>query len=373
MLKADIAKRIVEQIAQYTDYNVNIMNEKGEIIASKDESRIGTFHDVANLIISGKEDMVVISEDNLYPGVRPGINMVLLEEGRRIGVVGVTGNPNEIRQVAQITKAAIEAMMKYEHQQEAILKRQNRKERFINLLVHEEYPNPNMLKRLARELDYTEDETRIPILCVIRDGLAEPFLQKLKESPCHRKQDISIVLDDTHIIVFKTIGDGGDGRPAVYKGLITEYVGGAAERFLQGRVKYFVGSFQKMFTQYYFGYQHCQWLENTVKEDCAAAFFYDHVNKYLRSIIPLKEEQRIFRVYQAELGEGFLDTYVKVIGAVSRHNWNFSEAAKELFVHKNSLVYHYNKIKEKLNMNPLGSNNDRLFMEAFYYYLSKQK
>ena len=43
-----------------------------------------------------------------------------------------------------------------------------------------------------------------------------------------------------------------------------------------------------------------------------------------------------------------------------------------LHVHKNTLVYRLDKIREILNMNPLAKNSDREFMECFYYYLLRK-
>ena len=38
-----------------------------------------------------------------------------------------------------------------------------------------------------------------------------------------------------------------------------------------------------------------------------------------------------------------------------------------LHIHKNTLVYRLDKIREVLNMNPLVNNTEREFMECFYY------
>ena len=56
MIDALLAKRLIERITKYTEYNVNIMDEKGIIIASKNTSRIGTFHEVALQIIQGEKE-----------------------------------------------------------------------------------------------------------------------------------------------------------------------------------------------------------------------------------------------------------------------------------------------------------------------------
>ena len=52
-----------------------------------------------------------------YPNVLPGINMVIATGGKREGVVGVTGAPEEVRPVALMVKMAFETMLKYERQQ----------------------------------------------------------------------------------------------------------------------------------------------------------------------------------------------------------------------------------------------------------------
>ena len=53
-------------------------------------------------------------------------------------------------------------------------------------------------------------------------------------------------------------------------------------------------------------------------------------------------------------------------------HYSLSKAGEYLHVHKNTLVYRLNKIREQLNMNPLSSNTDREFMECFYYYLKRR-
>ena len=84
-------RKTIEQVTKYTSYNVNIMNEQGVIIASRNPERIGKFHEVAWQIVHGTTDIMVTENDNEYPGVLSGINMIIEIEGKREGVVmGVT-------------------------------------------------------------------------------------------------------------------------------------------------------------------------------------------------------------------------------------------------------------------------------------------
>ena len=140
MIEPELARRFIEQVTQYTEYNINIMNESGVIIASRDPKRVGTYHEVADRIIHGTQDMVVIRDERMFPGVLPGINMAIMHDGHKEGVVGVTGDPDKIHDVALITRMAMEAMLKYEKQQEQIRLRRSRKEHFINLLTQVDLP-----------------------------------------------------------------------------------------------------------------------------------------------------------------------------------------------------------------------------------------
>lgn len=374
MIELDLAQKFIEQVTQYTDYNINIMNEKGVIIASRDPKRVGTFHEVAYYIVTGTEDIVVTSGEHDYPGVRPGINMVINIDGRREGVVGITGDPKEIRPVALITKMAIEAMLKYEKQHLELQRRINRKEWFISLLTTEEYADPGRLRSVADELGYTESIVRIPILCRLCQVEAGPFLEMIKAGDRHSKEDISFVLDDSRVLIFKTMPGGEQELFSDYKFLIADYLGEALRwlRMHEKKCMFYIGSFQSSFSQYYYAYQHCKWLEQAVRTDSTSAFFYDYAGQYLRSVMPMNELQRMFNVFEKMLGEDFKKSYLEITGMLMETNFNLAEAAKRLYMHKNTLVYRYNKIKDVLNVNPMVSASDRYYMEAFYNYLRRE-
>lgn len=80
MIEIEFAKRFIQRVTQFTDYNINVMDKNGIIIASRDANRVGSYHDVAYQIVHGNEDIVEIHHENEYAGVKPGINMVVQVE-----------------------------------------------------------------------------------------------------------------------------------------------------------------------------------------------------------------------------------------------------------------------------------------------------
>ena len=94
MLDERIAQKMVDEFANTIDFNINIMDENGTIIASADPGRIGTFHEIAwQMLQSGEKTREVFDDEHLL-GTKSGVNMALEYRNSVIGIVGVTGNPD---------------------------------------------------------------------------------------------------------------------------------------------------------------------------------------------------------------------------------------------------------------------------------------
>ncbi len=373
MIDKAFAEKFIERITRYTDYNINIMDENGIIIASRDKKRVGQYHEIAYQLIVGTEELIDTTGMS-YPNVLPGINMVIATGGKREGVVGVTGDPKEVRPIALMVKMAFETMLKYERQQEQQRIRANKKERFIYLLTRVEHSDPEELRRCARELGYPEETVRIPILLQLDGGTSTRALELLRSGAMHTHKDFSFALDSRHFLVYKTISATEREAFSNYREMVREYLKPIQtwRKETGGKAFLYVGSFQDTYPQYYYGYRHCLWLEQNARaESGVPVFFYDYLGEYLRSMIPQGELQRAFYVYRRHISPEKLRSYVEIIGALMRTNYNFGKAAELLFVHKNTLVYRYNAMKANLTVDPLTSAEDRAFLEAFYAYLTR--
>ena len=77
MINPNLAKKFVERIAKYTDYNINIMNDQGIIIASRNPERIGTFHETAYNMIRSNLEISSVSKGDALLGVQNGVNLLV--------------------------------------------------------------------------------------------------------------------------------------------------------------------------------------------------------------------------------------------------------------------------------------------------------
>ena len=375
MLEVSLAKKLVEQVTRYTDYNVNIMNESGVIIASRNPERVGSFHAAAWQILNGNEDIIIVSGDNDYSGTLRGINMVIEIDGRREGVVGVSGDPMEIRPVALMIKMAIQTLIKYENQKLQSIRRQSKKERFMEMLTKGRAEDPDHLRRLAKELNYREDIVRIPILCrPSHTGNQGVILSSIKESSSHRSEDISFALEDGSILIFKTMSADLSHMVSDYKYTLADYLHNTLKWLRSEGIgcRFYVGSFQDNFCQYYPAYQHCRWIEEHINTEHTAVYFYDHVQQYMQEMLPYQELQQAFNVFGGVLTEELKENYKELVGSLVRNDFRISDSAARLFMHKNTFVYRYNKIRDLLGVNPQNSLEDKGFLTYLYLYLMRK-
>ena len=105
------ATQIVEEISKLVKQNINLMDETGHIIASRDKSRIGDFHYGAYKIISENLEEYYIDEDDLSKGIKKGINLPLEFDGGIVGVIGMTGGYEEVITSGKLLKKMTEILL----------------------------------------------------------------------------------------------------------------------------------------------------------------------------------------------------------------------------------------------------------------------
>src|SRR5699024_781114 len=103
---------IVDQMIKVIDYNVNIMNHEGIIVASGNEQRVHQVHQGALEAIELKRERIIHRSDyeNMV-GTNVGVNVPIEIKGSIVGVVGITGDPTKIYKFIHIIKITVETLL----------------------------------------------------------------------------------------------------------------------------------------------------------------------------------------------------------------------------------------------------------------------
>ncbi|VVE10183.1 Carbohydrate diacid regulator [Pandoraea iniqua] len=110
-----LAEQIVAEAARVLPFDVNVMDETGSILASSDLSRIGSLHRGAQIALSNGCDWEVdAAMAARTPKVKPGVNMPLLVNGEVWGAIGLTGDPDEVRQYGKLMQVLAQMILERE-------------------------------------------------------------------------------------------------------------------------------------------------------------------------------------------------------------------------------------------------------------------
>ena len=151
----EYAQSIVEKTKNLLGKNINIMNSLGIIVGSKDKSRIDTFHEGAAAVIkTGKEIEITSKQASELEGVKPGVNLPIYLNNRIVGVVGITGDPDEVRPYGQLLKISVEAMLKQFFLSEQLRMEQNANELYVHDIINGNFEDTNVFLTKGEVLGY---------------------------------------------------------------------------------------------------------------------------------------------------------------------------------------------------------------------------
>ncbi|MFU0831574.1 MAG: hypothetical protein ACFWUC_01325 [Oscillospiraceae bacterium] len=112
LLSAQSAQQIAQEISSIVKQHVNIMDENGYIIASTDSKRIGDFHAGAKKIIDEHLTEFYVKKEDETPTTRAGLNLPITLAGKIIGVVGITGEYEQVYNYGQIVQKMTEILVR---------------------------------------------------------------------------------------------------------------------------------------------------------------------------------------------------------------------------------------------------------------------
>lgn len=173
-LNAQIAQSIVKRAMKIIGASVNVMNSEGVIIASGNPQRLHQKHTGAVLAL--RENKVVEIDETLARQwnfeAQPGINLPIYYQGKALGVVGISGVPEQVHRYAQLVKMTAELIIEQHHLLEKERWQQRYKEEFILQLIKGNLSEKE-LHQQATFFDFHFEEPHLAIIIQLNTPNAE--------------------------------------------------------------------------------------------------------------------------------------------------------------------------------------------------------
>lgn len=172
-----LAQQIVDRTMGIMDFNINVMNDRGVILASGDLSRVNSVHEGALLAISQKRSVAIDRASmNSLKGVRPGVNLPFYHQGEIIGVVGITGSPQDVEVCGQLLRVTAEMMVDQAHSFDQLHWRRRDREEFVLQVVNDDPLDTNRVQAWAGTLGIDVSGCLLAVVIELeRPGIGYPM------------------------------------------------------------------------------------------------------------------------------------------------------------------------------------------------------
>ncbi|WP_371365484.1 Carbohydrate diacid regulator [Sporomusa rhizae] len=385
LLTSDLAQQIVDNIMPIAQQNINIMNSQGFIIGSGHKHRLNTFHKGAEDVIASGQ-VVEISQDELalYPGALPGLNMPITLNQQVVGVVGISGDPQIVRNTAKMVKMVTELILERELLREEFRSQSQLQEHFAALLLSDQAAgNYDKLFKTAKLLQYQLELARVVLAADVKPLLEQAFhnygpsdlvsirtkenlLQLISDSPSITAQDLVVFLENK-LVILKHF-------PAGTTEIIQREWAADLHHLLyiassQTPLQVGLGSLAQAYTDLNQSYQEALFSLACSKGSAIAAIYdFDILTAYLIGKIRNTPSCQPLNETKTKLENGFSRKYdmKNTVVCLLNNHLNISSTAKALYVHRNTLLFRLEKLREATGLDPCRYLNHAILCKIIF-------
>lgn len=375
MLLKEIAQKISNETTKIIGFPVTISDENGYIIGVNDQSRIGLYDNLLSQVIKTKK-LTYYDEASVanYPDIFPGVASPIIVNDKTLGAVGIIGKTKEdldTKNYILLVKNHIEMVCHEAIKKEIKSLETNSIDTFIQYILNfnSENHNEEHIKRYSKMLNFDLNLNRV---CLVIEVLPE---DKSSEEELGLKN-----YDDFLDIVSSYLLDHADliGRLSFDQFCILKHVDkeGISDGYMQLlRIKMkelnsilrnrhnvsvivSIGNVVTGIKGLQTSYQNAlQTLETYAKTDSSLSILdYNLLSNKLSIMMETLPKDFFYRIedtLQPLVDHDNYQVFAETFIAYCESKFNLSDAARNLFIHRNSLIYRLKQISKisKINVN----------------------
>ncbi|MGX8835355.1 PucR family transcriptional regulator [Amedibacillus sp. YH-ame6] len=341
MLIGEVFEEFINVVQENNRYTIGLINDKMVVTLCSNKAEIGRHVDVH------------------YPDVHNMFYEITVK-GQEFGYLWVSGQDENLGMVSKLLNESLYVRLMYEINQTTLNQKVTKDDELVKYILNSENFDRNHVLSLLDELEIDANKPRVAIYVIKNDGFILKDVMRLKMKP-DSKEIIYSLLNSKSLLIFKDLPEAFK-TTGEYKPFIREYVRSLQEWDMQD-CYFFVGSIQKKIRQYAVSYQNCLWLRSQANYDKnVPVFFTDYLYEYFMSKILVHDIREIYDVYQ-DMGKNVdVNELIEISDKLYINDFNLTQAADDLFLHKNTLIYKLKKYEEIFQIDVRGSFQGKVLL-----------
>jgi len=359
--------------------SISITNLKGTVIASSRGDYPGKFCEPASRAIA-QEKTIEVSPDgggNFFIG-HEGIYIPLYHSQTLLGALALEGSLHWARALESMCRLTAESFFDMEFYKEAYWGKLDQRNIFTKILLYcEDDPFPSEVHYITDKFKIDTSIVRIAIMFILRHNelSEEKLITEFRKNPSASSQDIICVTRGQNAVVFKALSKDPAQSISCYRQEVESYIKNAESLNINNGQPFLctVGSLQNQILNYHRAFHHTLWVCNNCvdvrdEHETRIYYFYDYVMEYIQSQIDMDEATMIFNVFSQVLATREWDSFSHHMGTLLKNNMNISTSAKDLYLHRNTLINWINRYKQLFGVDPVNDSVGLNFTQQLYYF-----
>lgn len=362
-INKEIAQKIVSRTMKIIPYSVNVMNEQGIIIASGNPQRLKQKHTGAVLAIRENRIVEITSQlaEKWNFEAREGINLPISYQGQILGVVGISGDPTEVKSFAELVKMAAELII----EQAFILQQERWHHHYRESFFLAAVKQPRLSEELKKQATGFGIDFHDSLRCIVvqlSEANEENLYQLFAYLEQHYSAEMIVLTSFNQICILQAVDKTNGITPT------SSWI-----KSLPVKVKVAVGGVFSGEQSLYFSYiTAMSTLEYGLKKQPLQRIYLFENYKLptlFETFFSSWQSQQLFLPLQPLCEEKYL-VLRKSLAQYFSSNCDLLLTSQQLFIHPNSLRYRLHKIEQltRLSFNKI---EDKFILFLFSLYQMK--
>jgi len=353
-----LAQDIVNSMKEIIKQDINYFDKNGIVIASTDIDRIGSFHGGARTVLETNSGLV-IDFDGQYQGAKKGINLPVYFENKIIGVIGITGDKDEVGKFGKIIQRMTEILVKEEYIKEQDRLERKSKKQFIEEILFRMYKEEDKktLKMRADLLNIKINCSRVVVVSRISNAkdnetIVDPIIREriynfIRSYTDFNPQNIMVQSGMNYLLILdtSTIKDINSFITNIYNNIKTKY---------EIEICFGIGDSSTNVDEMRRSY-----LEAVKALNVALSLKINSIVAYssldielLLDDVPKESIEKFLKKVFNSMNSTQIESYMGIVKTYIENNCSINQTADKLFIHKNTLQYKLNKLKTITGYDP---------------------